>query len=168
MIKLSKIFIGASLFAFSATTLAAAGPTVNKYLTVNVKQAAAINATWTPAADVSLSGIRNANTLVGVLNLSNTNIQSATIGSTNTDDNSKEGIFTFTNDNDKTQKFTTIISAENGDVLIEKNTGSTTIKPANAQLLPENLSLNFRTEGNSEKLASGQYTANIAITTTIF
>ncbi|QJT83631.1 CS3 fimbrial subunit A [Kosakonia sp. MUSA4] len=50
---------------------------------------------------------------------------------------------------------------------LDKNIGNTTVRTTDGSLLPDNLPLNFVTAEGNTSVASGNYVANIAITTTI-
>nr|AAA23614.1 fimbrial subunit precursor of CS3 [Escherichia coli] len=167
MLKIKYLLIGLSLSAMSSYSLAAAGPTLTKELALNVLSPAALDATWAPQDNLTLSNTGVSNTLVGVLTLSNTSIDTVSIASTSVSDTSKNGTVTFAHETNNSASFATTISTDNANITLDKNAGNTIVKTTNGSQLPTNLPLKFITTEGNEHLVSGNYRANITITSTI-
>ncbi|EIJ2084927.1 hypothetical protein LIA43_004320, partial [Salmonella enterica subsp. enterica serovar Johannesburg] len=85
--KVKYIALSSFLLSMVSTaSYAAAGPSVSKTLTVNVKATAALTANWVAPANIYAEQLVNSTPLIGTLTLSPTSIQTVTIASTDAGD----------------------------------------------------------------------------------
>ncbi|HAL9694003.1 TPA: hypothetical protein H7V95_005093, partial [Escherichia coli] len=167
MNNIAKLIVGTTIGFLSLSAIAATGPSINsKTLSITLHSPASITANWVAESDLTSTKIMQPETLVGVLNLSNTSIESATIRSTKAADANQQGVITFENDSGDT--FGTTISTTNSNVSIEKRTGESVISSTTqGAFLPSSLDLNVKTTAGNTAVSSGTYNAVVSITTQI-
>ncbi|HBA5420155.1 TPA: hypothetical protein J4O53_004830 [Escherichia coli] len=167
MNNFAKFIISSTIGFFSLSAIAATGPSINsKTLSITLHSPANITANWVAESDLTPAKIMQPETLVGVISLSNTSIETATIRSTKPADASQQGVITFENGSGDT--FGATISTNNSNVSIEKRTGESVISSTTqGAFLPSNLDLNVKTTSGNTTVSSGQYNAVVSITTQI-
>jgi len=139
-----------ALLTVSTVSYAAAGPSVSKTLTVNVKATAALTANWVAPANIYAE-------------------QLVTIASTDAGDATQQGTVTFKNTTDSKKTFKTLMSTNTSGVVLTKGQGNAVVKSATAgNDLPGTVSVQFNAIKNASSTATvGAYTATINLTSVI-
>jgi len=147
-----------ALLTVSTVSYAAAGPSVSKTLTVNVKATAALTANWVAPANIYAEQLVNSTPLIGV-----------TIASTDAGDATQQGTVTFKNTTDSKKTFKTLMSTNTSGVVLTKGQGNAVVKSATAgNDLPGTVSVQFNAIKNASSTATvGAYTATINLTSVI-
>jgi len=161
-------------FMVSTASYAAAGPSVSKTLTVNVKATAALTANWVAPANIYAEQLVNSTPLIATLTLVPTSIQTVTIASTDAGDATQQGTVTFKNTTDSKKTFKTLMSTNTSGVVLtkgqgNKGQGNAVVKSATAgNDLPGTVSVQFNAIKNASSTATvGAYTATINLTSVI-
>lgn len=153
----------------SASSYAAAGPSVSKTLSVNVKATAALTANWVAPANIYAEQLVSSTPLIGTLTLTPTSIQTVTIASTDASDATLQGTVTFKNSTDNQKTFQALMSTNTSGVVLTKGTGNAVVKSATTgKDLPGTVSVQFNAIKNAASTATvGSYTATVNLTSVI-